>query len=602
MTNRMISLFSNNVEIAEDDILKLADFIYTHTNIKPMSKVIYLISRLLLLQENHNTVESALAEYNDVSKKLDIELHGADYSLSNILLSAKDDFSYIYSSICRIKKMTQGQDSLGIVFDTLLRGKYESGEGLGTFLTPEEVVSPGLDLCLFFLRKSNIVGNGGDLCGGTGRFIHELYKKSNVHGFNQFIIADQSAFSIELARINFLIESVSNVRFFFVADSITDENLKSFNGSFSLIATNPPFGAGKYLWTHRIKDTFNPNFLASVGFKNNVSRIDPSELFVYRNLLFLMEGGILGIVLPDGVAKSERLSNGLSFFEKTYQCSISKLAVISLPVATFSLGGTVAKTSFVILRKDNRKTGTNKTYIESVSHIGFLKKGNRRIIDPQGNDFLRIYQDIIEGKIKPKIKLPDLKSARNVGGTHNKRLSDLVTLRRDYSSNGTNADYHISILDVDETGYIEFRTVLSNAPTTKSMLCQPGDILVSCINPRIWRIAIIPDIPGSWSCSSEFAVLRPKQSAHDLALFFSLLSSNFSKRAIALARGTSSSRQRINKDALLTLEITENDIPKELASAILKRKSVYEARLAELRLFLGDSASLHNPSRKTSGA
>ena len=401
-TPQSITLFSNNIEIAEDEILKLADYIYTHTNIKPMSKVIYLISRLLILDNlNGITISDAISQYNRISKNLEIELHGADYSFLNILHSAQSDFSAIFSSISRIKELTEGRDSLGIVFDTLLRGKYESGEGLGTFLTPEEVVSPSIDLCLHFLKETGSIGNAGDLCSGTGRFIHELHKKSKGFIFNQYVLADQSAFSIELARINFFIESVSNASFHFVADSITDEKLSLLNSSFSIIATNPPFGAGKYNWSPNLNHIFDSEFLFSIGLSSISPRIDPSEIFIYRNLLFLMNGGILGIILPDGVAKGDRLAIGISAFEDSYKCKIVKLAVISLPATTFSLGGTVAKTSFVIFKKSNSKDKSNGIYFGNVNHVGFLKKGNRRVADPNGNDYLSISQGIISGKIKP---------------------------------------------------------------------------------------------------------------------------------------------------------------------------------------------------------
>lgn len=133
------------------------------------------------------------------------------------------------------------------------------------------------------------------------------------------------------------------------------------------------------------------------------------------------------------------------------------------------------------------------------------------------------------------------------------------------------------------------------------MLCQPGDILVSCINPKIWRVTIIPSIPGTWSCSSEFAVLRPKKPTDTSTIFVALLSEEFNRQAILLAKGTSSSRQRIKKESLLTLRINKMSVPNEIETAITKRIGVYKARLAELKLFLGDSASLHKPDCKTLG-
>jgi type I restriction enzyme M protein len=87
--------------------------------------------------------------------------------------------------------------------------------------------------------------------------------------------------------------------------------------------------------------------------------IDPSVLFIDRNLQLLRTGGLLLIVLPDGVLCNSGDRYVREYImgkkdEKTGQFVGGKAivkAVISLPADTFKLSGTGAKTSILFLQK-----------------------------------------------------------------------------------------------------------------------------------------------------------------------------------------------------------------------------------------------------------
>jgi hypothetical protein len=149
--------------------------------------------------------------------------------------------------------------------------------------------------------------------------------------------------------------------------------------------------------------------------------------------------------------------------------------------------------------------------------------------------------------------------------------------------------FHISILDIDETGYINFERVFQNDPVTKPLICKPYDILISCINPRIWRTVIIPEISNyTWTCSSEFAVFRSKNKADSIKLYFSIMQKKFKEQALSYAKGTSSSRQRINKMELMNIPLyspTHEQIEK-LKELIDLRKRNYINRLRDLNISL----------------
>jgi hypothetical protein len=146
--------------------------------------------------------------------------------------------------------------------------------------------------------------------------------------------------------------------------------------------------------------------------------------------------------------------------------------------------------------------------------------------------------------------------------------------------------FHISVLDVDETGLIDIVSASKNQPATPGLTCKPGHVLVSCINPRIWRVAVVPEIPGEWSCSSEFLVLRPRPGVNSWSLAMALHHANVLRTVRAMAGGTSSSRQRVPKDLLLDVPIpvpaAQTSTLEEHAQA---RTQFYRTRLREARAY-----------------
>ena len=108
-------------------------------------------------------------------------------------------------------------------------------------------------------------------------------------------------------------------------------------------------------------------------------------------------GGVLAIVLPDGIIHAGWFKKTLLCYERSRGCRLAVLAIVSLPTATFSLGGTVAKTSFLLVRKSKR-VGDGRLYVAQADHIGFKKRGNRRVADPAGNDLAKILDDYLYGR------------------------------------------------------------------------------------------------------------------------------------------------------------------------------------------------------------
>jgi len=253
-----------DVSEAENILLDLADFIYGHTALKPMSKTLFFLSRCLLVAESCEDFSSStlVQAYRRECATLDGCAPEDDFDFSEVVSQCANELRYILESLRRVREITRESDALGLVFNTLLRGKYEGGEGLGTYLTPEEIVAPMVDM-LFASIDDAILAEFlkprptlfyGDICGGTGRFPYAIMRRlRDIHGCTASSLQraarlfDQSSFAVDCARLNFVFEGVSP-SFRRVDDSLVDDEVSSLRGRFGMLATNPPFGTGKYRW------------------------------------------------------------------------------------------------------------------------------------------------------------------------------------------------------------------------------------------------------------------------------------------------------------------------------------------------------------------
>jgi hypothetical protein len=576
---------------AERELLELADYLYIHSNIKPYSRVIFILSRLIALNSDLRNIHTADKILSFLINKYPDLLEEQDYNAKYIFDLIGKDFLKIKEVVLHILELApKGTDTLGFIFNTLLRGKFEAGEGLGTYLTPEEVVGIMVNISLFYYEKYNDNYSKikfADITGGTGRFIFKFnnickLKKLKYHA----IIADQSKFSLDLAKINFILSGdTKNVEIINVNDSIIDSQITNYSEKISIICTNPPFGANKYIFTSELKKTFSNNELKLLYMTSDKSKIDPALVFLLRNFKLLAKNGIMSIILPDGVLYSNLLYDIIT--QKLDNCYFNILAIVSLPVATFSLGGTVAKTSFLVIHKSPKNIKA-KIYIGTANHVGFLKKGNNKIIDKKGNDLELIEQEIISKKISVGIYANIEMAFKREYCKNNLFVKNNNILIREYLKYPVCDKYfHISILDIDETGFINFEKVINNSPITKPLLCKPYDVLISCINPRIWRATIIPNIKKYiWTCSSEFAVFRCKNIEESVKFYFSVMQKKFREKALSYAKGTSSSRQRINKKDLMNIKLVSpnNDQVEELKKLIEIRHNNYFDRLKDLSI------------------
>jgi predicted RNA methylase len=490
-------------------------------------------------------------------------------------------------------------DPLGTAFDALLAGRYDHAGGLGTYLTPSGVARSMAEIALDLLDPAVLatrVGFGDPYC-GTGRFLVallEVLRDRAEHPPAAALLAagpfgaDQSAASVAKARINMLLYGVDRPLVWTVRDSATDSDVDRLKGTVPLVLTNPPFGERKYDDPAGLAAT-----AAAIPRLAGRRRIDPSLAGLVRALTLVAPGGVLGIVLPDGVVSSAAFAD---LALRDGAPGISVAACVSLPSTTFALSGTVAKTSAVFLRRALRTDPAARparVALVRVRHVGFLRQGGHAAPDPAGDDLpalaglirrsltadsatdrppadppvpgngltVRLVDPESLHRLDPSGLDPTALAARSWlalrGGVELRELLALAGAPRA----ATVTSPFVSVLHVDELGGIDWPAARAHTPTTPGLLVAPGELIVSLLNPSRLRVAVIPADTASVQVSAEFGVFRALVDPY--AVLGLLQTPRVRAQLSPLGTGTSSSRRRIGTDDVLSVVVPRLD-PAEL--------------------------------------
>ncbi|NNC81462.1 MAG: N-6 DNA methylase [Acidimicrobiales bacterium] len=477
-------------------------------------------------------------------------------------------------------------DPIGTAFDVFLRGRYEHAGGLGTYLTPEGVVDLMVTTGFDLLEHGGALGAGrglmGDPCCGSGRFLVGLLHEARRRGLDEAWLesgdplfgADQSTSSVAMARVNLMAAGIRTPEVFVVDDSITDPWVTACSGQFSLILTNPPFGDGKYDSVEGIRHSseFVPSLSGS-------ARVDPALAFVGRCIELLAPGGVAGIILPDGVGDGPAMRD-LLLGEQRLDLQVSIEGVVSLPSATFAPAGTTAKTSITFLRRAPAEA-KKRVFLARADHVGYVMSKGSPAPDPLGDDLPGITAeigdflagDVVKGGLtdhvtnRPAAELKSLDASTIDKDAEAARLRlkeagglEVRTILRFRGKRRRNLDQQmsfVSVLHVDDLGVVDWALASTHRPSTPGQLAEPGELIVSLLNPGKFRAAVVPLESGTIQCSAEFGVFQS-----DLNPFaaLTLLQHPLVRQQIApLGRGTSSSRRRIDAEDVLSLVLPPFD-------------------------------------------
>ncbi|MAW61545.1 MAG: hypothetical protein CMJ94_12010 [Planctomycetes bacterium] len=151
--------------------------------------------------------------------------------------------------------------------------------------------------------------------------------------------------------------------------------LRKWNGAFSCIVGNPPFGDNV---KEADEDLLGGNKLSNFALGSGKKSAHSEHLILERAIQFLEPGGRLGFVLPDGIFNNSGERSGCPDARALLMSTGRVLAIVSLPDHAFRKSGAQNKTSVLLFRKF---TGEEKARFESAIHDSIQSRREDRIAD-----------------------------------------------------------------------------------------------------------------------------------------------------------------------------------------------------------------------------
>ena len=373
-------------------------------------------------------------------------------------------------------------DSKGKAFETFM-GSYFRGD-FGQFFTPRNIVKFIVN-SLPIDYKDKVLDTS---CGSGGFLLYALnkirlkadvfYKKDEIKHYKYWHdFASNNLFGIEIsekiartAKMNMILHEAGHTNVISSDGLLQDIEIQKNSGNkefkynhFDYIITNPPFGSN-------VKQSEKPYLENYILGHKNINWLDPSKnecrdnqsteiLFIEQCYNFLKVGGILAIVLPDGILTNSSLQYVRNNIENWFRI----IAIVSMPQTAFSPTGAGVKSSVMFLRKWNIQTTDKYKLIKQTLQEQIKKESNYiDIIKQLEKEKKNIYKNHIGYKSTETNKKLIVKTQRFKAWK--KEISDLYKQKKkDIRENLNNhyielkqkelPDYSIFMAIADDIGY-----------------------------------------------------------------------------------------------------------------------------------------------------
>lgn len=336
--------------------------------------------------------------------------------------------AYIVSEMQFISLVDTETDVKGAAYETLV-GQNLRGDR-GEYFTPRNVCDMTVRIIQSLFPEERLTNlTVLDCCCGTGGFIvswidnlrhvirgqEQKRQSKNIESKVRDRIREACArnlfgldinpFLVRTAQMNLVMHGDGSANVYRV-DSIrspgewSDEAREKVPfGKADVVLTNPPFGVEVKIDDAHILDRYE---LSRWESQTPRSAMPAEQLFVESAMMFLKAGGILGIVLPDGILNNP----GLRFLRSWILKRGRIIASIDLPKETFSNSGGVNNPSVLIIQKFTKEQVQQasagiiernyKVFMATPHSAGIDKRGKtvylrypdgREIEDENGNRF-----------------------------------------------------------------------------------------------------------------------------------------------------------------------------------------------------------------------
>ena len=373
-------------------------------------------------------------------------------------------------------------------------------------------------------------------------------------------------------------------------------------GKYTLLMTNPPFGA---------KES-NPEILKlhELGSKIKKRKTQRSEiLFIERCLDLLRPGGRMGIVLPNGILTNSTLQYVRDFIERKARI----LAVVSLPQSAFVPAGAGVKASLLFLKKknyDNEDIGNYPIFMTIAEHIGYDATGRQD--KNELPEILREYKEFLEGKrefnpgfvvmieelekrfdpyyYKPGFlhamsiiqKFPSIKKLREIvepiknGSTpHSGKFEKegIIFIR--------SQDLVLDEIHPENLLFItnEFNEMLKRSEV------HSEDVLVAVVGATLGRVAIVPPTISVANINQNVAKLRVKNKSEVSPYFlYAFLSSNFGQKQM-FRQSTLTTQAYLNNQQLgdILVPLPSREIQDKIANIMETAYRIKKEKLTQAK-------------------
>ncbi len=437
-------------------------------------------------------------------------------------------------SLLETTSQVQGADVKGTIYEHIVGNTFR-GE-LGQFFTHRSIVE--FMVRLVGVDESQVVydpacGSGGFLI-MCAKIVREQMMQTQPGLSRQEIDQRLKEYSRRLigteinertarvARLNLLMHGLDYSHIFTVnalkTDQADDERLHTLlgEGTVDVVFANPPFAG--YEKDPAVLSKFE---LGQNG-HGNVASVTREVLFIERIIQVLRDGGIAGIVIPQGIFTNRNLKRVREYIKRHTQI----LAVIELPDWAFIPSGTSVRGSLLFIRKLAQVPTEYSIFMKRVENIGFTSTGQ----PTDENDFPETIEEFrqqdarymvpiaeIQDRIDAKFYIPEHRRIIALFQNNPKhklaKLSEIGTFYTEKVNPHLSPDEEIDLI---ETGCVDPETLTINPKRIKGRdsnytslrRLRGGDILIS--RRRAYRGAIVvvpPELDGALAIP-EFSVLR----------------------------------------------------------------------------------------------
>lgn len=556
--------------------------------------------RKIFEEESQNDLFLNIDATNIFGANASLNIQPTEDALAEKIISEieKIDFLHLLSS-----QQYQDFDLINECFGHFVRENFRNNKEDAQYMTPYEISDPMLKIIFNDMEKDGYFTRGNlenfvimDPTCGVGtlliessnhftRFAERKFKDDAgkiVSNFrvNGIVGQDKVDRMVRLSKINALLlgSNTSNIN---IGNSIVgDSSIDKYIGHVDLIFTNPPFGA-----EYNVRELDLKKYPILSTMENFEGCVDSELLMLDRCIGMLKDNGYLAIVLPDSVFASKGVN---SLYRDELLKTIQIKGIVELPSVTFAQAGTRTNTCILYLQKKNTNPEF-KFFMATCKELGYIVKekmgvpvkiskgqnqmeavadclvnGNRQLEiishDPSVTNVC--IDSLTDNILKPSFYSAErIKTVERLSNTSDDyeivQLSDLVEFvtksRKSYMV--SDRIRHISVLHINADCTINFEEVEKFEPISKGRTCQEGDIIFSKLNPRIPRMAVVPDRPYNMVCSNEFEIMRSKGVVDVHTLCFLLRTENVKNQIENLTSGTSSSHSRIKQEQLAEIMI-----------------------------------------------